>query len=201
MVSQRRSRREQADWRREQLLEVALRLFAQRGFDATTIADIASEAGIAHGLVYHYFASKDELLSAILARFSFLADLRELMGIAPGRSVHEVLPEVAMQFSAMVRRRSDLLILVVRESRTNPEVGRALADVVGEGQALLSAYLKERIAAGELRPHDVTVTARAIFHAIIAGHLAGTPPREFPAQLVDVILRGVLTTDGKRRAR
>ena len=201
MVSQRRSRREQADWRREQLLEVGLRLFAQRGFGATTIADIASEAGIAHGLVYHYFASKDELLSAILGRFSFLTDLRELMAIAPGRSVHDVLPEVATQFSAMVRRRSDLLGLVVRESRTNPEVGRALADVVGEGQTLLGAYLEERVAAGELRPHDVSVTARAIFHAIIAGHLAGTLSREFPAQLVDVILRGVLASGHERKGR
>jgi AcrR family transcriptional regulator len=192
MVSQRGSRREQADRRREQLLEVGLRLFAQRGYDATTIADIASEAGVAHGLVYHYFPSKEALLNAILARFSFLSDLRELLAIAPGRSVHEVLPEIATRFSAMVRRRSDLLGLVIRESRTNPDIGRALAGVMREGTVLLGSYLEERIVAGELRRHDVTVTARAIFHAIIAGHLAGSLPRDYPPQLVDVILRGIL---------
>ena len=50
------------------LLEVALRLFAVQGFDATSIRTIASEAGISLGLLYNYFKSKDELLEAIFKR-------------------------------------------------------------------------------------------------------------------------------------
>jgi AcrR family transcriptional regulator len=192
MTSQRTGRRAQAERRRDQLLEVGLRLFADQGFESTTIADIARETGAAHGLVYHYFASKEELLNEILKRFSFLAALRDLMAVAPGRPAREVLPEIATGFSAMLDERSDLLRLVVRESQTNPQVAAALGGVIGEGLMLLTDYLDGRIAAGELRQHDVTVTARAIFWALVAGHLSGNPPRDFPAGLADVILRGVL---------
>jgi AcrR family transcriptional regulator len=185
-------RKQQAERRRDQLLEVSLRLFADQGFESTTIADIARETGVAHGLVYHYFASKEELLSEILERYSFLATLRDLMAVVPGRPASEVLPEIATRFSAMLDERSDLLRLVVRESQTNPQVAAALGGVIGEGLELLTAYLRGRIAAGELRQHDVTVTARSIFWALIAGHLSGAVPRDFPAELADVILRGVL---------
>ena len=49
------------DERREQILKAALKVFALRGFAATKISDIAKEAGLSHGLVYHYFASKEEI--------------------------------------------------------------------------------------------------------------------------------------------
>ncbi len=49
------------DGRREQILCAALKVFALRGFAATKISDIAKAAGLSHGLVYHYFASKEEI--------------------------------------------------------------------------------------------------------------------------------------------
>jgi len=192
MVSQLSGRRARAERRRDQLLEVGLRLFAEQGFESTTIADIAREAGVAHGLVYHYFASKDELLSEILKRFSFLPALRELMAVAPGRPAADVLTEIASGFSALIDQRSDLLRLVVRESGTNQEVAAALASVIREGLDLLTVYLEGRVAVGELRPHDVALTARAIFQAIVGSHLAGPPPRGFAPGLVDIVLHGVM---------
>jgi AcrR family transcriptional regulator len=52
--------------RREQLLNTALRLFAEEGFEATSISKIAREAGVAKGLLYNYFASKEELMEQII---------------------------------------------------------------------------------------------------------------------------------------
>jgi AcrR family transcriptional regulator len=49
------------DERREQILKAALKVFAHRGFAATKVGDIAAAAGLSHGLVYHYFASKEEI--------------------------------------------------------------------------------------------------------------------------------------------
>ncbi len=49
------------DERREQILKAALKVFALRGFAATKVGDIAAEAGLSHGLVYHYFKSKEEI--------------------------------------------------------------------------------------------------------------------------------------------
>ena len=47
--------------RRRQILDAAVQVFAQQGFHACRVSDIAREAGVAHGLIYHYFDSKDEV--------------------------------------------------------------------------------------------------------------------------------------------
>jgi len=56
------------DERREQLLNAALQVFARRGLAATQISDIAKTAGLSHGLVYHYFSSKDEIFTELVER-------------------------------------------------------------------------------------------------------------------------------------
>ena len=56
------------DIRKEQILQAALVVFARRGMVATKISDIAKEAGLSHGLVYHYFTSKEEIFSILVKR-------------------------------------------------------------------------------------------------------------------------------------
>src|SRR5438270_4212939 len=51
--------------RRRDLLDAAVRVFARKGFHAARVGDIAEEAGVAHGLLYHYFRSKEEVLETI----------------------------------------------------------------------------------------------------------------------------------------
>jgi AcrR family transcriptional regulator len=181
----------QADRRREELLATGLRLFSERGFRATTIADIAEATGTAHGLVYHYFASKDDLLSAILERYAFVTSLEDLVAVSQDMPAAEVLVEVAVGFSRALDERTDLLRLVIAESGTNPLVAEALQRVTEEGERLLVTYLNARIEAGELRPHDPSVPARALFWAVITKHLS--PPRQdtFERDLVSVLLDGI----------
>src|SRR5260221_9745333 len=56
---------EQTIDRRRDLLDAAVRVFARKGFHASRVGDIAEEAGVAHGLLYHYFESKDAVLQAV----------------------------------------------------------------------------------------------------------------------------------------
>ena len=59
--------------KRRQILDAAVRVFARQGFHATRVSDIADEAGVAYGLVYHYFSSKDEVLNELFVeRWSLL---------------------------------------------------------------------------------------------------------------------------------
>ena len=51
--------------RRRQILDAAVRAFAQKGYHTSRVSDIAEEAGVAYGLVYHYFESKEAVLEAI----------------------------------------------------------------------------------------------------------------------------------------
>jgi len=56
------------DERREQILSAALKVFATRGFAATKISDIVAKGGMSHGLVYHYFKSKEEIFFELISR-------------------------------------------------------------------------------------------------------------------------------------
>src|SRR3982751_3028044 len=56
------------DERREQILDVAMRVFSERGFRGTTTKEIATAAGVSEAMVFRHFANKDELYSAILDR-------------------------------------------------------------------------------------------------------------------------------------
>lgn len=185
------ARARQADQRRSELIDAALRLFAEQGFRATTIADIATATGTAHGLVYHYFSSKDELLEAVLQRYTFLPRLRALLAVSPDRPASEVLTEIAIGLSAMLGDRPEILRLVVAEAPTNPIVAGALAHVTDEGLSLLTEYLRARMAAGELRAHDPSVPARALFWAIITKHLGPADADGFETDLVAVLLDGI----------
>jgi AcrR family transcriptional regulator len=64
-----RPRTQPPDVRREQLLNAAQRVLVERGLRATTVADVAAAAGVAKGTTYLYFASKDELLAGLRARY------------------------------------------------------------------------------------------------------------------------------------
>jgi AcrR family transcriptional regulator len=184
----------QADRRRVELIDASLRLFAERGFRSTTIADIAAATGTAHGLVYHYFRSKDELLEAILERYAFLPRLRAILAVSPDRPAADVLTEIAGGLSDLLSERPELLRLVVAESATNPIVADALARVTDEGLTLLSDYLRARIVAGELRIHDPSVPARALFWALITKHLGPNDADGFETDLVAVLLDGIRAT-------
>ncbi|HKB93074.1 MAG TPA: helix-turn-helix domain-containing protein, partial [Gaiellaceae bacterium] len=54
-----------AEEKRRVILDAAVRVFAEKGFHTSRVGDIAEEAGVAHGLLYHYFSSKDEVLETI----------------------------------------------------------------------------------------------------------------------------------------
>ena len=54
-----------ADDKRRRILDAAVRVFAAQGYEASRVGDVAKEAGVAYGLVYHYYASKDAVLEAV----------------------------------------------------------------------------------------------------------------------------------------
>ncbi|MHC5756147.1 MAG: TetR/AcrR family transcriptional regulator [Nostoc sp.] len=184
------SRQQQAVVRREHLVDTALALFSEQGYDATSIKQIAIRAGVAVGLLYHYFPSKSEVMRAVWERHSFLPELRALLLVEHSLAAAHVLQEVAERFSAMLDRKEALFRLMVRESQSNPEVADCLHAIVEESITALGAYLETRVRVGELRPHDGTLTARMLLGTVLTTHLARLPTRpwaEIVAQLLDGI--------------
>lgn len=132
--------------KRQQILEAATRVFSSRGYHGARVSDIAREAGIAYGLVYHYFRNKDEILDTIFAE-RWGAFVAVVDGVAAGpQPASEKLRQLAALVLFAYRRRPDwvkvLVFEIQRSSRfSEPEqieaVGRlfrAVARIVREGQ-------------------------------------------------------------------
>ena len=75
-------RRELAEWRRQRILDAALAVFGSKGVDGASIKDVAAAAGVAPGLLYHYFAGKEALSLAVTVERGFLPELRALLAKA-----------------------------------------------------------------------------------------------------------------------
>src|ERR687897_827112 len=162
------ARQRMAAARREQILGTALRLFAERGFDATSTRQIAKEAGIAEGLIFHYFSTKASLLTAILqdrleGRRAFRTRLRPLLEDAGGKPAPEVLRAVASGWLATLRRDEEFVVVLFAAAQTNPEVGAVWQGLIREGTELLTGYLASRVEAGELREDLPLETAATMF--------------------------------------
>jgi len=132
--------------RRRQILDAAIRVFARQGFHRCRVSDIADEAGVAYGLVYHYFDSKDQVLNELFSeRWSLmLAAIDEVDGQRiPAR---EKLDAVAGFIIDSYRHDPELMKVIIVEvtraansfGRTHlPEISRAydsIAKIVSDGQ-------------------------------------------------------------------
>jgi AcrR family transcriptional regulator len=184
-------RERQAEQRRNQLIDTALTLFAEHGIEATRVSDIAQRAGVAQGLLYHYFPSKDALLAAIIERHGPLRMLADVLETPTDRPARETLLTLGMRLYALAQERRTLLQLIVREIIWRPETRGVGMAVREQALTMLARYLQSRVAAGELRPHDSLVVGQTLASAIIVVVFAQLPVDPYITGAIDVILQGI----------
>ena len=132
--------------KRRLILDAAVRVFAREGFHACRVSDIANEAGVAYGLVYHYFKSKDEVLNELFAeRWSLLLTAIEEAdreGVSPRQKLEAVAGFIVGSYRHDPELMKVIIVEVTRAAnsfgRTHlPEIRRAydsIAKIVAEGQ-------------------------------------------------------------------
>ena len=109
------SRGRKAPDKRRLILNAAVRVFARQGFHACRVSDIADEAGVAYGLVYHYFASKDEVLDTLfLERWNVMLELIREVDAQP-LPVREKLGAIASFIVDSYRHDPDLMKVIIVE--------------------------------------------------------------------------------------
>ena len=155
--------------RREQILGAALRAFAQKGFARTTNKDIAREAGITPGLIYHYFESKEALFRAIIESRSPLQVIR-----TPPPHLLEQPPETALRF--LVRQllavaESESFVQLIRlflpEIMHNPTAVPVGLAGIDELARFIEHYLAEQMAAGTVRQGDAALTTQVLLSSLM----------------------------------
>src|SRR5437588_4964129 len=115
--------------RRREILDAAVRVFARKGFHAARVGDIAEEAGVAHGLLYHYFSSKNEVLETIFRE----AWAELLQAFRTAAEADEPAPEQLRKVCAILLRTwghsPELVTVLVREIARSGELQNRLEDV------------------------------------------------------------------------
>jgi TetR/AcrR family fatty acid metabolism transcriptional regulator len=193
----------QAD-RRRQLLEAAVKVFAKKGFHAARVGDIAEEAGVAYGLVYHYFDSKEELLETIFRTTwtEMLARVREVE--SAGVPASEAVRQVTALLLRTWRRDPDLVRVLVREVTRNQHVQREIEEITAAMETL-EGIVRRGQETGEFRPDLDPRLAAVVFYGALEEVLTGWVLGQLPDRDEDIaraeqnvvtLLTGGLSTGG-----
>ena len=132
--------------RREQLLEIARRLFAERGFDATSVEEIAARAEVSKPVVYEHFGGKEGIYAVVVDRE--VRQLLEMMRAAlTAGHPRELLEQAAFALLDYVEQSSDGFRILVRDSPLGSESGSfvsIISDVASRVEHILAAEFKQR---------------------------------------------------------
>jgi AcrR family transcriptional regulator len=186
--------------RREDILKASLHLFATKGFHGTSMRDIAREADITEGLIYHYFAGKRDLFRAIIEEYSFLSLLRTLPDLAGQLDLRGLLIVLARGFFDMLRQNTELTRLLLQEVQVFPEEKEAFfSDMVGQSILELAEILDARMNDKARAQVDPRVVARLFFNSLLAffveqeilggKHMLPADDNTYVEHLVDMVVK------------
>jgi len=164
MVDQKQPRRDgrPAD-RREEILQAAATLFAKKGYQRTTVKEVAELAGIAPGTIYLYFDGKGDLLIQLMTRLTELEELdADLVG-AFQTDARTFLTTISRERMARLVENEEMVRAILPQMLVQPALREAFyQELVEPLISLLEAYVKTRIEEGDIRPIDVPLTVRAV---------------------------------------
>jgi AcrR family transcriptional regulator len=184
----------QAARRRNQLLDIALALFAERGVENISIKDLAAEAEIAPGLIYHYFHSKDDLLDAVFQQHNPLPEFEAIVKDLSDLPAREGLLLFGRRLAQLLPEKRRVLRILIRELLSpRSAMLKEVITLRQEGIALLSAYLQRRTDAGELRPHQPLVPLHMLVSSLLILLLLDQPLEPYVEQFVEILLEGLRT--------
>jgi AcrR family transcriptional regulator len=132
--------------RREQLLQVGRSLFAERGFEATSVEEIAAKAGVSKPVVYEHFGGKEGLYAVIVDR-----EMQKLLGMVEGALTEDhprrLLEQAALALLTYIEQDTDGFRILVRDSPVAQSTGTfasLIVDIAGQVEHLVAAEFKAR---------------------------------------------------------
>jgi TetR/AcrR family fatty acid metabolism transcriptional regulator len=160
--------------KRRLILAAAVRVFARQGFHACRVSDIADEAGVAYGLVYHYFASKHEILDTLfLERWNVMLELIREVDAKP-IPVREKFGAIASFIIDSYRHDPDLMkVIIVEVTRAANSFGQTHLAEIRSAYELIGEIVTEAQAQGSLRAEIEPRFAAMAFYGAIEQLLTG----------------------------
>ena len=168
--------------KRRLILDAAVRVFARQGFNQCRVSDIADEAGVAYGLVYHYFRSKDEVLDTLfLERWNVMLDvIRDLDGqdLAPRDKLYAIASFIVDSY----RHDPDLMkVIIVEVTRAANSFGQTHLQKIREAYELIAGIVaraqdERRVQGRPSTPRFAAMAFYGVIEQVLSGWIFDTLP-------------------------
>lgn len=182
--------------RRDQLLDVAMRLYSKYGLEGTTTKDIAREAQVSPGLLYHYYTSKEELLIDVVKRFHDNSQLDNIVAQNNNGTVREAFMQILTALRSFFAAHLEEVWLVTRAAARFPAVAEALIHMRASGSNVFREFLNARAAAGEIiQVAEPDRLAGVLFQILVSELMMGNGCNGSVEPIVDTLLYGLVPRD------
>jgi TetR/AcrR family fatty acid metabolism transcriptional regulator len=155
--------------KRRLILDAAIRVFARRGFHHCRVSDVADEAGVAYGLVYHYFDSKEEILNQLfLARWQIMLDAIAAIDERQDLTAREKLHQVAGFIIDSYRNEPELMkVIIVEVTRAANSFGRLHLEKIREAYDGIARIVESARVEGSFKQDISSEFAAMCFYGAI----------------------------------
>ncbi|MGH3144483.1 MAG: TetR/AcrR family transcriptional regulator [Rubrobacter sp.] len=193
--------------RREQIVEAAVRVFAEKGFRRATTREVAREAGVSEGTIYNYFEDKDAILMAILDRMNETERRVEDFEEGMATDFRGFLKGYLRRRLSFIWENREVFRVVLSEMLVNAELRETyLRRVVTPTMRIAEENFRSRIEQGEVREIDAPLAMRSVAGSVLGvlvlGLLGdeeiGSRPDEVADVLAGLLIHGLDATEGDR---
>jgi len=191
--------------RRNQILDAAASVFAEKGYHRATTKEIASVAGVSEGTIYNYFDNKADLLIGMMTRLVELRELPQELEDALQSDAREFLVAIFRdRMGRIVQSHEETFQAILPEILTNPELReRYYQGFIQPTAMMLEDYIQTRVELGHLRPIDVPLAVRAVqgmFVGLLMFRFLGDEPirtrwEELPEVIGTILFDGLSPRD------
>ena len=195
-----RTRTKRSTTTKDQIVEAAASLLATKGYDATSLDDVAAAAGITKGTVYYHFDSKEALYWAVIAPNVAKTVLRAEEAVARNPSARDAIIEVVMLLTRGARESNEKYMYYQEMLPLNDEMRRKIREQERRYEAVVADVIRRGQEAGEMMPGDPHILS-----LILIGAAARTarwydtsgpvPPPDFWRMFAGMMLNGLLVRD------
>ncbi|HEX8065299.1 MAG TPA: TetR/AcrR family transcriptional regulator [Thermoleophilaceae bacterium] len=161
--------------KRRLILDAAIRVFARKGFHHCRVSDVADEAGVAYGLVYHYFDSKEEILNTLFTeRWQVMLDAIVAIDALDDVPVRDKLYAVASFIIDSYRHEPELMkVIIVEVTRAANSFGRLHLAKITEAYGLIAEIVEKARRDGSFKSDISAEFAAMCFYGAIEQLLSG----------------------------
>jgi AcrR family transcriptional regulator len=161
--------------KRRQILDAAIRVFARQGFHACRVSDVADEAGVAYGLVYHYFDSKEAILNTLFVeRWQIMLDAIAEIDRRQDIPARDKLYLVASFIVDSYRHEPDLMkVIIVEVTRAANSFGQAHLPKIREAYSMIGQIVEHAQRDGAFKTEISSDFAALMFYGAIEQLLSG----------------------------